>query len=533
MVKHRTWLTVAAMLLTASVVTGCRMGPNTLSHVAANPTEPAAWAVYNGPWPALSAVAFPDIRHGYVGGDGLVLATHDGGVHWYRSYSGSQSVRALVFVHADTGWALLSHGLLATDDGGRTWRGMKLPPVHDGEGDPLPVTYALPLSARAGYVVCGHQLWYTADGGRRWVMRLPAVDAVSFSSRQVGWAAGEGRVWRTDDGGRHWRKVFTAPLDRGTPWSAQIAGVGRRAAWVLWTSPVGAADQNPYVVFATTDGGASWHSVLAQPSFRTLFYPTIRVQERIDAQTPVLVAAGGMPYFFGRCAACRTWGTVSLTRPDGRRWLHLTVSGLTGADAFTASFADAKHGWLAVTVSDGSGLLLETADGGVSWRPLWPKSPGPVPDNVSAATVHPIVADEGPFDIAVWSAWQDGAVKTGDKEEPFLVAMGQGDAGAGVPYVEVTTQHASSPARWRLYRCPRAVGKVEIRAITNHGTVVHFAGPRVTGTFNLSDWTWRLTVRQASNQAVVAGGGVTPSAAAGPGRPLLPQAAFPASSSPG
>jgi hypothetical protein len=56
--------------------------------------------------PPLEAVAFADAAHGWAGGKGVVLATADGGKTWRRVYSGPAEVRSLFPLDANIVWAV-------------------------------------------------------------------------------------------------------------------------------------------------------------------------------------------------------------------------------------------------------------------------------------------------------------------------------------------------------------------------------------------------------------------------------------------
>jgi len=113
---------------------GGTTGPTRAQPPAASPSAPPATALAGAATPsvvapvqgsspsvpALSAVFFLDGTHGWAGGQGLIIATTDGGQVWQAVYTGSGDVTQLDFVTAADGWALQTGGgLLRTAE--RVW----------------------------------------------------------------------------------------------------------------------------------------------------------------------------------------------------------------------------------------------------------------------------------------------------------------------------------------------------------------------------------------------------------------------------
>ena len=119
--RRRTYkiLGLALLLLTLALAL-----PTTASAFIS--TGDGAW-VWQNPLPQgndLSAVTFVDATHGWaVGGNGVILATADGGATWSAQSSGSDAgLSDVAFPDATHGWAVGGNGvILATADGGATW----------------------------------------------------------------------------------------------------------------------------------------------------------------------------------------------------------------------------------------------------------------------------------------------------------------------------------------------------------------------------------------------------------------------------
>ncbi len=181
---------------------------------------------------ALDAIAMVTPRIGWAAGDGI-LATTDGGRTWRRQISATM-VTQLDAVDAAHAWAVRQAGsgvgaqpfLLRTTDGGQHWRpaGEPLFAIGTGRASVHPLSSVRFLSPLRGVGVTGlpatvgsdpyqeGRLVATVDGGETW-RPVPTPDPVSsacFDNPIDGWAAvaQAGAVLRTTDGGRSWRRVL-------------------------------------------------------------------------------------------------------------------------------------------------------------------------------------------------------------------------------------------------------------------------------------------------------------------------------------
>jgi photosystem II stability/assembly factor-like uncharacterized protein len=166
----------------------------------------------------LTSVAFADDRHGWaVGHWGVVLATDDGGETWRLQRSDTsvdQPLFSVAFRDARHGWAVgLWSLLLTTDDGGATWKAQR---ADQGK---------------------------TADKGG-----LNFYAVFSGPNRDVYVAAEQGTVYKSTDDGASWQPLQTGY--KGSLWSGAVSVDG-----VVY---VGGLRGN---LFASRDGGATWSAV--------------------------------------------------------------------------------------------------------------------------------------------------------------------------------------------------------------------------------------------------------------------------------
>src|SRR5262249_1274511 len=114
-------------------------------------------------------------------------------------------------------------------------------------------------------------IWHTIDGGKNWE-RLPSGQRSSFQSLHfldpyVGWVVGReelpgggsvGVVLYTKDGGQSWRRL----LNNSLPGLHLVRFVDEKTGFIAGEG----SDQFPSGVFATTDGGATWHPAPGPPA---------------------------------------------------------------------------------------------------------------------------------------------------------------------------------------------------------------------------------------------------------------------------
>ena len=232
---------------------------------------------------ALAAVQFTDSGHGWVAGDGRIMATTDGGTSWTRQYAGPADLDQVDFIDAQHGWAAGGDSLLRTTDGGGSWTALAAP----CQGRLTSVHFVSPAvgyavaaktaaNAAAGQspggqdtTALGGSLLRTTDGGSSWspVTSAPAApQSACFANADDGYLGTPARIWRTTDGGQHWTLALTEPGASANPATAdtpEIECAGASGLWVLFLGQGAAMQHEPYLGYASQDG-REWHGVLEQ-----------------------------------------------------------------------------------------------------------------------------------------------------------------------------------------------------------------------------------------------------------------------------
>lgn len=192
-----------------------------------------------------------------------VAASADGGQNWHAIYSAPDGIWGLDLISPEVGWVVGVTTLASTGDGGASWRRLAEPAGH-------PLVSVSFSSVRAGIgITTAGQVVRTENGGLSWApVSFPEpAGALCFASAQRGYiSAQNGDLYRTSSGGGSWALVhattFRSAQISYTPLWSEIACAGSNA-WqaVSVVAPIPPPGHDPYAVYATHDGGASWSVV--------------------------------------------------------------------------------------------------------------------------------------------------------------------------------------------------------------------------------------------------------------------------------
>ena len=334
----------------------------------------------------LTGIQFVSAARGWAVSQDEILATTDGGRHWMVQRSGQLNLTSVDFISGTVGWAVGADALLATSDGGAHWAALPEPC--------LPIRSVHFISPGVGFAVAGGRnvsdfgpetpetagvVLATSDGGRSWrVLPAPAdAQTVCFSGPQAGWLGADGRLYHTTDGGRSWAQVTVgvAPLSAGYPATMIVQCADAGSAWALDVGPGAAMSQQPHVGYHAGPAGAV-------PIFAEQYFP--HPGARVAAASPGSYAgpfsaiSPSAAAFIDWCPACGPGtGTApwDLVTGSGAALVREgNVGGLTDPEA--ASFLSPQLGWVAGVVTSYSGTghfrqylrIVFTNDTGRTWH---------------------------------------------------------------------------------------------------------------------------------------------------------------------
>ncbi|RKN85742.1 hypothetical protein [Paenibacillus ginsengarvi] len=322
----------------------------------------------------VTAVRLADAKSGWLGGDGWIAHTDDGGQTWSPQYSGKGTVRQLFALNGREAWAVIEEGtgdsvksrkLLATKDGGKTWTAAGTVP---NGGFLHFISQETAFSANAK----------TTDGGKTWTtLAIPehTKGDAYFHDAGNGWAVTQQgdtiTVKRTADGGKSWQDVLSKPIVAAVT-DAVIRSAGANDAWVELVGESGMT-QTSYALFHTKDGGKEWQTVIANSTAGGGPAPGFPMGHtggpKNGGSKPgaLYVVSPDVAFMGGQCPACDKPNTIGWTTDGGRTWVTGETA-LPGYGPQLLAIADAKSGWWINTDNSEPAVMYTTADGGQSWH---------------------------------------------------------------------------------------------------------------------------------------------------------------------
>lgn len=291
--------------------------------------------------PEWKSIDFVDAQTGWVSGiNGEVLFTDDGGTNWEmlpaNDFSGTNT--ELLFMDANTGYAISNKSFYQTDDGGMSWELVGDNVFQSG------FIKKLSLVDETTFVATlGNSIWVSTDEGVTWIKTTP----FEYGSRlEATYALPDGQIWVTGD-----LHTLAFSNDYGATWVDLFEDEKRTFNFIGFLDEnFGLAAGEKEVVWKTFDGGETWEPI----------EPPLDINRLYDA-----VIISETEYFF------LEYNRVFHTTDGGQTW----EEALGSVGNFLTSLTQSDDGTLYAT-HFGNGLYRST-DLGQTWENLTlPGNPG-------------------------------------------------------------------------------------------------------------------------------------------------------------
>jgi hypothetical protein len=336
-----------------------------------------------------TSVEFVSPDTGWVVGPDVVLATTTGGRQWEEQYAPHQMLLGSDFLDAEHGWVVGTSTLFRTDDGGASWQSLGEPslplwsvhfvsPLHGwgviGDND---VAWN-PEEDGIAAPPAGGRLVATTDGGQTWrqLDGPPNVESVCFSDAGDGWLGVPGAVYRSLDGGGTWKLAFSEPEVDGVPGGEDtfVECANSPSVWVYFHGEGGALSHEGYAGVSSVDG-VHWQVVLDEPYTESMRWGMSVPQGPGSYPGPFSVISPSTAVFLGFTPPEGCGGVAMMVASKGGSALspELTVP-LNLVNS--AAFISPAVGWVvgAALGPPGTGgcgnyipEVVMTADGGRTW----------------------------------------------------------------------------------------------------------------------------------------------------------------------
>ncbi|WP_079416482.1 YCF48-related protein [Paenibacillus ferrarius] len=321
----------------------------------------------NVPMKGVTAVRLADAKSGWIGGQGFIAHTNDGGAKWQVQYKAAGDVKQIFALNGQEAWATVGDDakLLNTKDGGQHWSSVGQVP------NAAFLHFTTKQEAFSGNA-------HTVDGGIKWTT-LPVpkgiVGDAYFHDANNGWVVkGEKdsiEIDRTQDGGKTWKSVMSRK-SAVVPTGAVIRSAGANDAWVELIGESGMT-QTSYSLFHTKDGGKNWQTVLANSTAGGGPAPGFPVGDNTGPKNtgtkpgPLYVVSPDVAFMGGQCPSCDKPNSVGSTKDGGKTWVNGKET-FTGYGELLLAMADGSQGWLLTNDSEQPSVMYTTASGGVNWN---------------------------------------------------------------------------------------------------------------------------------------------------------------------
>jgi photosystem II stability/assembly factor-like uncharacterized protein len=303
----------------------------------------------NDKYSGFNCMFFINSERGWIGGDGYILNTEDGGVSWREIYLDTLNLIWRfnhIFFCDDTtgwisgnavGWGWMDGIMLKSIDGGENWE-----PIRND----LCNTFHF-INSECGWAIFGYyhweygiffSLWKTEDGGNSWSeISEEAFNTIYFNNATLGWGGDYRQIKMTSDGGNTWQIVIDSIECKKITFEDESHG------WAL---------VNEDSILFTQDGGYTWQG---QIFYKSEYY-TLNSFDMSLNRINIAVGNGGH---------------IRTKEPVATNWNSITSTFFNGSLSSIQIIDDNKIwlcGWEYYEYGyDPRGALVHSNDGGNTW----------------------------------------------------------------------------------------------------------------------------------------------------------------------
>jgi hypothetical protein len=304
-----------------------------------------------------AAIQMVSAQRGFAVVARAVVGTVDGR-HWSRLYLAAEDLSYVDAVDSLHVWAVGTHSLFASTDGGGHWIATATPTrfrlVHF-------------VNAARGWAVGNGSLFETFDGGQSWQnASAPCpVDRACFADSLHGWAASRTAAFVTVDGGAQWlRRLKVNDSNFANASALDMQCTPTNAVWILFDSNNPAAGSDGYAGYRCPPTGSCG---LVVQNFLANAQPDTSGPGSTPG--PFSVIDEHTAAFVGYTGPVKNPTSIEVVGNDGRERgpVSRVVDGPPQqATPQSVSFVSRDRGWLVDGYIVGS-HILGTADGGKTW----------------------------------------------------------------------------------------------------------------------------------------------------------------------
>ena len=312
----------------------------------------------NGKYSKFNCLFFLNNDIGWIGGDGCILKTNDGGSNWYETNLDSVNFlwqfNNILFTNDSTGWISGSAGgwgwsssiILKTTDGGENWKaltttgGFWYSMISDFHFINTTTGWISSYGEGAGGI--SPKLWKTTDSGFNWSeISVEWLNPIFFINDTLGFGGRDRQIVKTVDGGYTWQTVVDSIYCKKIFFENEDNG------WAII---------NEDSIISTQDGGYTWQGQNFYGSEKCLL-------NSFDIRNNIIsMAVGNGGHIRTKQPAANDWQPATTTYFYGEL---VSIKVINENNIWTCGWEYEDYGY---DPPQGNRALIHSTDGGNTWE---------------------------------------------------------------------------------------------------------------------------------------------------------------------